>query len=224
MSGENDFFDAIRGGDAEKIAALLDAQPDLLKARNAQGQSGVLAAAYSGRAEIRDLLIARGAALELHEAVAAGQLGRVKQPIEEEPSLAKNISPDGFPLVALAAAFGHKEVAKYLREKGADVNAMSTNGTGYTALTGAVTGGHREMVEWLLAEGAEVNYRYGPGYSPLLAAAANGHLEIVKLLLDRGADAQARTNDGKTAEQIAEERKHSTVAELLRSRSQSAKA
>ena len=224
MRGESEFFDAIRAGDAGKIAALLDAQPDLLKARNAQGQSGVLAASYSGRGEIRDLLIARGAGLELHEAVAAGQLGRVKQLIEEEPSLAKSISPDGFPLVALAAAFGHGGVAKYLREKGADVNAISTNGTGYTALSGAVTGGHREIVEWLLAEGAEVNYRYGPGYSPLLAAAANGHLEIVKILLDRGADVQARTNDGKTAEQIAEERKHSTVAELLRSRSQSAKA
>lgn len=224
MSQEGEFFDAIRAGDAAKIAALVDTRPDLLKAKNAQGQSGVLAAIYNGRPAVRDLLVARGATLEIHEAVAAGQLERVKELIGDEPALAKSISPDGFPLVALAAAFGYLDVAKYLREKGANVNAISTNDTGYTALTGAVTNGHVETVKWLLAEGAEENYRYGPGYSPLLAASANGHLEIVKMLLDHGADAQAKTNDGKTAAQIAEERKHAAVAEFLRSRSQSANA
>src|SRR5690348_17691908 len=224
MSGEAEFFEAIRSGDAANVASLLDAEPGLLEAKNPQGQSGVLAAAYNGRREIRDLLIARGARLELHEAAAAGQLERVKELVEKNELLAKNFSPDGFPLLALAAAFGHHEMATYLRAKGADVNATSTNGTGYTALTGAVTGGHAKIVEWLLAEGADANYRYGPGYSPLLAAAANGHLEIVRTLLEHGAELQAKTNDGKTALQIAEERKHTHVAEFLKSRSQSAKA
>lgn len=224
MSGEAEFFGAIRAGDVAGVASLLDAQPALLEARNAQGQSGVLAAAYGGRREIRDLLIARGAKLELHEAAAAGRLARVKELVEKEPSLANGFSPDGFPLLALAAAFGHEEVAKYLHEKGGDVNAVSTNGTGYTALTGAVTTGHTEIVKWLLAAGADVNYRYGPGYSPLLAAAANGHLDIVKALLAGGADLQAKTNDGKTAAQIAEERKHTAVAEFLKSPGQSANA
>ena len=224
MSGEAEFFEAIRSGDAAKVASLLEAEPGLLETKNAQGQSGVLAAAYNGRAEIRDLLIARGAHLELHEAVAAGQLGHVRELVEKDELLAKSISPDGFPLLALAAAFGHYEVATYLRAKGADVNATATNGTGYTALTGAVTGGHVKIVGWLLAEGADANYRYGPGYSPLLAAAANGHLEIVRMLLEHGAELQAKTNDGETAAQIAEERKHTRVAEFLKSRSQSAKA
>lgn len=224
MSHEKEFFDAVRSGDSAAVAKLLDADPGLLSARNEQGQSAVLAACYTGRKEIRDLLIARGAVLALHEAAAAGQLPRVKELVEKNASLAKSFSPDGFPLLALAAAFGHGDVARYLAEKGGDVNAISTNGTGYTALTGAVTGGHAEIVQWLLSAGANVNYRYGPGYSPLLAAAANGHLDIVKLLLEHGADAQAATNDGKTALQIAEERNHAAVAELLRSRSQSANA
>lgn len=224
MSGEAEFFEAIRLGDAAKVDSLIKDDPGLIEAKNAQGQSGVLAAAYNGRREVRDLLIARGARLEPHEAVAAGQLERVKELVEKNGLPAKSISPDGFPLLALAAAFGHHEIAAYLRAKGADVNAVATNGTGYTALTGAVTGGHAKIVAWLLAEGADVNYRYGPGYSPLLAAAANGHLEIVRMLLEHGAELQAKTNDGKTAAQIAEERKHIHVAELLKSRSQSAKA
>ena len=45
-------------------------------------------------------------------------------------NLARAISPDGFPVVALAAAFGHFPIVKYLFEKGADLTAVATNGTG----------------------------------------------------------------------------------------------
>jgi uncharacterized protein len=218
MDNEKEFFAAIRAGDASAVRSLLNADPALATARNEQGHSPVLAAVYSGRAEVRDLLIASGVTLELHEAVAAGQLDRVKQIVEKNPALATSYSPDGFPVIALAAAFGHLPVARYLFERGADVNAAATNGTGYTALTGAVASGHAEIAEWLLENGADANYRYGPSYSPLLTAAANGHLEIVKALLRRGADLHAKANDGKTALALAEERKHPEVAAFLRSR------
>ena len=114
--------------------------------------------------------------------------------------------------------FGHLEVAEYLFAKGADVNAVATNGTGYNALTGAVASGHTAIVAWLLENGADPNYRYAAGYSPLLTAAANGHLGIVSMLLGNGADLSARTNNGKTALKFAEERGHAEVAEFLRSR------
>jgi uncharacterized protein len=218
MDKATDLFAAIRAGDAAAVQTLLDADPALSAARNAQGQSPVLAAVYSGSSEIRDSLIARGATLELHEAAAAGQLTRVKELVEKDPGAAKSNSPDGFPVIALAATFGHLSVARYLLEQGVDLNAAATNGTGYNALTGAVTGGHKEIVAWLLENGANPNYRYGPGYSPLLAAAANGHLEIVKLLLQHGADPHAKANDGKTAISIAEERKHSEIAAFLGTR------
>jgi uncharacterized protein len=218
MDKAAELFAAIRAGDAATVRGLLDAQPALVAVKNEQGQSPVLAAAYGGRIEIRDLLIARSPALEFHEAAAAGQLDRVKQLVEKNVELAKSYSPDGFPVFALAAVFGHLPVAHYLFEKGANVNAAATNGTGYTALTGAVTSGHQEIAAWLLENGADANYRYGPGYSPLLAASANGRLEIVKTLLQHGADLNAKTNDGKTALTIAEERNHPEVAAFLRSR------
>jgi uncharacterized protein len=216
MDKTKDFFAAIRAGDAATVRSLLDADPALATVKNEQGQSPVLAAIYSGRTEIRDLLIAGGVTLELHEAVAAGQLDGVKQLLDKSPALAKSYAPDGFPLLALAAAFGHAPVVRYLFEKGGDVNAAATNGTGYNALTGAVASGRKEITEWLLENGADPNYRYGAGYSPLLTAAANGHLEIVKALLRRGADLHAKTNDGQTAASLAEERKHAEVAAFLR--------
>jgi ankyrin repeat protein len=216
MSDVTLFFQAVQAGNVGNVKALLDSNPSLATTKNEKGQSALLLAVYGGKKEVRDLLLARGIELELHEATATGQLERVKNFVEKNPQLAKSYSPDGFPVFALAAVFGHKEVAEYLLEKGAEVNATATNGTGYNALTGAVASGHTLIVSWLLANGAEPNYRYGAGYSPLLTAAANGHLGIVSILLASGADLHAKTNDGKTALSFAEERGHGEVAEFLR--------
>jgi uncharacterized protein len=218
MSQTADFLQAVKTGDAAIVEKMLDAEPGLANAKSEQGQSAMLVAVYNGKKEIRDLLLARGVALDLHEAAAAGHLERVKQLVDKNAGLAKSYSPDGFPVLALGAAFGNLPVVQCLFQKGASVNAAATNGTGYNALTGAVTSGHQEIAAWLLEKGADPNYRYGPGYSPLLAAAANGHLEIVKTLLQHGADLHAKTSDGKTALALAEGRKHSEVADFLRSR------
>jgi ankyrin repeat protein len=210
-----EFFDAIRAGDSAKVRNLLDADPEIASAKDANGVSAVLTSIYTGRQEIRDLLLQRGAVLEVHDAAAAGKLDRVKEFVEQNSALAKSYSPDGFPVVALACFFGHLDVARYLAEKGADLNAAATNGSGYNSLTASVAGGHTEIVAWLLENGVNPNYRYGPGYTPLLTAAANGRLEIVKLLLARGADPTAQTDDGHSASDLAEQRKHSELAAYL---------
>ena len=216
MSETQLFFDAIRCGDAGVVKALLDQDPSLLTAKNEQLQSPLLFAIYNRQNEIRDLFLARDVVLELHEAAAAGNLVRVKELVEADASLAKSYSPDGFPVLALAAVFGHLNVTRYLQAKGGNVNAIATNGSGYTALTGAVASGHAEVAKWLLENGATPNYSYANGYTPLLTAAANGHLEILKALLAHGADLHAKTTDGKNALVYAEERKHAAVVEFLR--------
>ena len=215
MDSVPELFDAIRTGDVAKVRDVLTTDAALVDARNAQGQSAVLMACYMGRKEIRDLLLENGAILELHEAAAAGNLSRVKEIVEEKPELAKGYSPDGFPVMALAAAFGHEDVARYLHGKGAGINAVATNGTGYTALTGAVAGSHDSIAKWLAENGANVNYRYAKGHSPLLEAAANGRIDIVRTLAAYGADLHARTDAGKNALNFAEERGHKEVAEFL---------
>ena len=217
MSDTSPLFDSIRAGDLAAVQAHLDREPSLASARNASGVSAVLFSVYNGRREICDLLMARGAALQLHDAAAAGSLARVQELLANDGGNANTFSPDGFPVVALAAVFGHLEVARHLALHGADINAVSTNGTGYTALTGAVASGHTAIVGWLLEHGANPNYRYAAGYSPLLTAAANGHLEIVKLLLAHGADVGAITNDGKSGAALATERNHPEVAAFLKS-------
>src|SRR5882724_6710523 len=203
LSQKEELFQAVGKGDLAAVKAIVEADPQLDTAKNERGQSAVLLDVYNGQREIRDFLLSQNNTLELHEAAATGQLDRVKQIIESAPVLANDFSPDGFPIVALAAFLGHFSVTEYLVAKGAEVNAISTNGSGYTALTGAIASGQKDIVAFLLQHGADVNYRYGPGYSPLLTAAANGHLEIVKLLLVHGADAHARTNDQQDALALA---------------------
>lgn len=222
MTGAKSFFDAIRTGDLAQVRSLLDADPSLASANDDSGASALLISIYTGLREIRELLLSAGAAMGLPEAAAVGDLDRVKQSVDSHPSLAKSFSPDGFPIFTLACFFGHLDMARYLAEKGADIHAPASNGTGYNALTASVAAGHTEIVRWLLERGLHPNYRYGQGYSPLLTAAANGHLDIVKLLLAHGADPHATTNDGKSALAIASERNHSHVADFLRTRTASA--
>ena len=208
-------FEAIRAGDLSVVKSLLNTDNSLASAKNDSGVSAVLMSVYTGKKEIRDLLLSHGAELDLPTAAAVGNLDRVKQIVEKAQASAASFSADGFPVVALAAVFGHLDVARFLAEHGGDINAPATNGSGYNALTGAVASGHTQIVEWLLKNGANANYRYGPGYSPLLTATANGHIEIVKLLLAHGADLHATTNDGKSALALATERNHSAVVKFL---------
>jgi ankyrin repeat protein len=221
MSETKALFDAIRSGDLAVVKSLVGADTSLASARTDAGVSAVLTAVYMGRGEIRDFLIARGASLDLPEAAAMGNLARVQELVEKNHASANSFSPDAFPVVALAAFLGHRDVVEYLAAQGADINIAATNGSGYNALTGAVTGGHTAVVQWLLEHGADANYRYSGGFSPLLTAAANGRLDIAKLLLAHGADPHASTSDGKTPLSIANERNHPEVAALFQARAAS---
>jgi len=212
-----DLFDAIRANNVAAIQSLLVSHPSLASAKNEKGVSAILMSVYMGRREIRDVLRTHGAILDVYDAVALGDLDSSRRFLTSDPALAKSSSPDGFPLIALAAVFGHLEITRYLASLGADVDTPATNGSGYNALTGAVASGHTEVVEWLLENSANPNYRYGAGYSPLLTAAANGHLEILKLLVSHGADPNATTADGKSATALATERNHPAAADYLAS-------
>jgi len=221
MSDQKPLFDAIRAGDLAAVKSLVGADASLASAKNDSGVSAVLTAVYMGRNEIRDFLLANGAALELPEAAALGNLARVRELVEKNPASANSFSPDGFPVVALAAFLGQLEIVQYLAAHDADINTAATNGSGYNALTGAVTSGHVAVVQWLLENGANANYRYSAGYSPLLTAAANGRVDIAKLLLANGADLHATTNDGKSPLSLANERNHPEVAALFQARAAS---
>jgi len=111
---------------------------------------------------------------------------------------------------------GQKDVTKYLLEKGAKVNAITRNATGFTPLTGAIANNHVEVSKVLVKRGADVNHRYEGGVSPLMEASLNGNLELVRFLLENGADSTTKTGDGKTPMSFAKEKNHVEVVEALK--------
>lgn len=219
-----DLLDAVAAGDATKVAGLLAADPALCRARDPSGVSALLLAVYHGQREIVDLLAGRAAGeVDLFEAAAMGDGARVAalldSGLDADPALRDAKSPDGFPLLGLAAYFGHPTIVEDLLERGADPAAAAANATRVTPLHGAVA--HRDaerafaLARRLLDAGAPVDALQAGGFTPLHAAAGRGHRELVSLLLERGADPTIESDGGKTARDLAVERGHAEVAALL---------
>src|SRR6266852_7811801 len=212
----DEFLEAIRKGNLQKINQLLDTTPILANSKAKNGVSAILLALYHGHQDIAQTVAAKKHELDIFEASVLGKLEQVKNLMDHNPSIANSYSPDGFIPVALAAYLGQKEVTEYLILKGANVNAIAKNATGFTALTGAIANNHAEISKILVKKGADVNQRYEGGVSPLMEASLNGNLELVKFLLENGADPTAKTGDGKTPMSLAKEKNQVEVVEALK--------
>ena len=212
----DEFLEAIQKGNLSKINQLLDANPTLANGKAKNGVSVILHALYHGHHDIAQAIAARRHELDIFEASVLGKLEQVKNLVDQDPSLINSYSPDGFTPVALAAYIGQKEVTEYLIMKGADVNAIAKNATGFTALTGAIANNHVEISKILVKRGADVNHRYEAGVSPLMEASLNGNVELVNFLIANGADPNAKTKDGKTPMSFAKEKNHAEVVEILK--------
>jgi ankyrin repeat protein len=215
MSSSPDFFEAIKNGDRDLVVAFLNQDSSLASSSDDGGLSAVLTATYYGQSDIARLLVERGAPLTLFEAAATGQIQQVREIIETNLEQPNAFSPDGFQPLGLASFFGHTDVARYLLEQGAEVNAHSRNDLRVQPLNSAAAGQHLDIARLLLAQGANPNARQGEGFTPLHAAVDNGQIEMVRLLLEHGADPSAVAANGKTPRDLAVEKGHLSLLDLL---------
>ena len=211
----NDFFHAITAGEIGRVQEYLEGEPELVNAHNQAGLSAVLAAAYYQQPEIARLLVQNGADLNVFEASAVGSLEQVQAWCSRQPELVDAVAPDGFQPLGLASFFGHRAVALYLLDQGAQVNSPSHNPQKVMPLHSAVAGGHLEIARALLEHEAQVNAAQAGGFTPLHGAAQNGQVEMVRLLLDFGADVNVRNMDGKTPLDLARAQGHAQLYPLL---------
>ncbi|HEY7161356.1 MAG TPA: ankyrin repeat domain-containing protein [Acidobacteriota bacterium] len=86
---------------------------------------------------------------------------------------------------------GEMDIAKYLIDKGANVNAADDQGA--TPISNAVTRDRAEFVQMLIDHGAKVNIKDIREFTPTTQAAAAGNVEILKILAKAGADLTAET-------------------------------
>jgi ankyrin repeat protein len=181
---------------------------------------------------------------EIFEAIAAGNLDRVRTLIAEDSALAGArdaqalhtadggrlvvqelvdgdaaltlaFSPDGFTALHLTAFFGHPDIARLLVERGADTNAVARNPMQVMPLHSAAAARQLEIAELLVDHGADVNASQERGFTPLHEAAQNGDVELARLLLERGADREPAAEDGRRAADFASAGGHEEVLALL---------
>lgn len=139
-------------------------------------------AAENGKVDVAQLLLEKGAHLNLQDAQGATALDH-------------------------AVSSGYVELAKLLRAKGAtsrnsyqNDNQIAVAATNF-ALLRAATYNRRAEIEKFLAQGADVNSRDSSGHTALLLSAQYGYSEldeIFTLLLNKGADIDATNADGVT--------------------------
>jgi ankyrin repeat protein len=209
------FFEAIRAGDRDKVGALIDADATLLAAKDEKGLGAYAAARYSGRNDIATLLLEKGAELDVFAASMAGAQDRVMELIDENPELIGAYSNDGWTPLHLACFFSPSRMAEALIAKGADVGARSRNPMQNAPLHAAAAGRNMEAVRALLEHGADVNARQEGGWTALHAASQNGDVEMVRLLIAGGADVQARAGNQQNAMDLALTKGHQAVVEVL---------
>ena len=209
------FFDAIKQGDRQAVERMLAEDASLAGAREPGGSSAVLTAIYYQEPEIADLLIDRGAPLDMFEASAAGRVSVVAELHDRDPALVEAWAPDGFQPLGLACFFGHAAMVELLLERGAPVSSPSRNSLAVQPINSAAAGQHVDIVQMLLARGANPSARQGEGFTPLHAAAENGQVEMIQLLLAHGAEPNALSNKNKTPRELAMAAGHTEAAALL---------
>ncbi len=145
-------------------------------------------------AEVLAHLRTRGAYIDICTAAHTGDLNRVRELLDEDPTLA-NHAPDyvtyylgsGTPLKS-AAAKGHIEIVKLLLERGADPNlpeeGIAPHGH---ALYAATSNGHFEIAKLLLEHGAYPNPEVESSADALSIALMNKDEKMVELLCSYGA-------------------------------------
>ena len=194
---------AVKTNDLDLIHVVLQANPTLVNARDQNGLSAVMVAAYHGQREVLDVLLEKGAALSIFEGAATGREAAVRAALEEWPGWLNEYSVDGFTPLQTACFFGHEAVALLLIAQGADVNAVARHEFGIRPVHAAAANGHHAILRALLDHGADVNARQQHDFTPLHEAYRRGDEAMVQLLLAYGADPTLKDDQGRVPPAMA---------------------
>lgn len=160
--------ETIDTGDSAATAAMLDADPKLLTELLPNGRTPLHTAAYGGKLNIVQLLIARGADVN-------------------------SATPTGSTPLHGAALYGHEAVVRLLVEKGAKVDVA--NRAGYTPLTNSAGSANLSLMKFLIDAGGKINPPSDSVIPPISSAINRSWMEGIEYLLGQGAKANATVSD-----------------------------
>jgi ankyrin repeat protein len=164
--------ETIDQGDSAAVAAMLDENPALLTELAPNTRTPLHSAAYTGKLNIVQLLISRGA--DVNATTSTGST----------------------PLHG-ATLYNHEAIVRLLVANGGNVNA--SNQGGYTPITNAVSSGNLSTIKFLVESGASITSAPPGGRIPLHSAILSCNLPLVEYLLSAGADPKAVNPEGEDA-------------------------
>ena len=156
VNGDTLLCIAARGGAARSVGALLAAKANPNRA-NRFNDTPLMLAALNGNLDVVRRLVAGGALLD----------------------------PPGWTPLIYAATGGHDAIVEYLLNEGANVNAVSPNGT--SALMMAVREHRLDTARLLIGRGADVNHSNQDGATALSWAKRGNEVDLEKELRRAGA-------------------------------------
>lgn len=150
----------------------------------------------------------------LSNAVSSEDFEEVKDLIAKGSSVnAKDKNYGATTALHIAVENGNREIAKYLLDMGARINARDKQRR--TPLMSIDTDATPELVRMLLDHRAKVNVFDTKGNTALIYAAEYENAEILRVLLDAGAQVNAQNKAGKTALMIAAENNYAENVKVL---------
>jgi ankyrin repeat protein len=219
-SGSGPFHAAIHAGDTALMEKLLGQDPSLLYSRDQRGTSSFMLACIAGQPKAVDLLLAKGLAMDLHEAAAAGKGDRVGEILKIDLQSMNVRDIQGYTPLHRAAAFGHSDIVWLLLSKGAQLDVKNSLAENITPMHAALSipdsATARATAAPLLCNGVDPNAKLTDNRAPLHTATESGHVQLAEILLRKGADPEARDARGRTALDIAQARGNAALVTLLR--------
>ncbi|XP_048251786.1 uncharacterized protein LOC124123099 [Haliotis rufescens] len=188
---------ACRGGNKALLEYVL--QKIHINIRGYMGWTPLMTAAWSGKKDVFDFLVSKGAEMTLtdddndnilHLACWGGNKALVEYLLQKtDINIRGNIGRT--PLMN-AAYGGKKDVFDFLVSKGADITLTDDDNDNILHL--ACRGGNKPLVEYLLPK-TDINIRGNIGRTPLMNAAWRGKKDVFDFLVSKGADITLTDDD-----------------------------
>lgn len=149
---------------------------------------------------LMSVIVSQSFASPLIEAISRGDLEGIVANAKAEAINKKDET--GATALHEAAYRGYADIAKFLLDKGADINVINNPGLTplhYAAMNYFSRYSNLDIVVMLIEKGADVNAKGNGGDRPIHTPALNCNFEMLRLLIEKGADVNATNDKGETA-------------------------
>lgn len=194
-AGESALISAIKNKKGKTAALLIESGSD-----KSEYILAMLFSAYYGVTDAAKALHKKGVEIDCRDdsgrtplmfACTAGQLEMVKFLVENKASITERDNTLNGQTPLMTASFQkHPQIVKYLISKGADVNAVKTDG--WSVINIAVQAGSLEVIKILVESGADKESKLKSGVTPLVLAIQFNHFDVFKYLLEQGANIKVK--------------------------------